>query len=473
MKKNSNQKKEDIEIISPKEITIENMCGATTSNLDANHRVQLLQLADDVFRKDLSAEKRFTLEVREGMNAIIAAGIIAAIADEAVHGDSTFSIVLKNNMYPQLIVAAKDMGITLPNIKALPQIENEKINIKSTEIKVSKEATEKINEEREVTETVPELDPEKIANMSENDLVKAITYILITGPKIGKSIKDTLIKIVDFMYKYRMALADKSENSAEAKLKYDSYTTEDWLNEAFNYVTPTFLIHGIGRGLISTIGLEKSPITAFCVLRKSFTNKEGIVEWDDESIAYATKAIVRFVANEIICKEKTNMNNLDKKDKNYEDNVNNHKSAINHYIEILNDLTNCDPEIIRTLISKTENKDITAMKIFDRIKEQYYPTKTTMFKNMNYNIEQLAGYIINLFRDKGSKLIDYSKDNIKNLEPFTPEEIKEMQKTGGEKKSKKNDSDSSTEKDKTEKDKTEKDETENKKQNKKQNKLKK
>lgn len=414
--------------VNPSQINAKNLAGSTQSSLDANHRVDLLHLADDIFRKDPDAERKFSLEVRDGVNAIVAAGVVAAIADEAVYGNSTFSAVLNHTMYPQLVVAAKDMGIALPNIKALPVDENGNVTVDSKEVKVSKEAKEKLTEEHAIEDEKPELDPVKVASMSEEDLKKALQYLLIVGPK-KTNIKNTLVSVVDFMRTYRMTMADKAENAAEAKLKYDDYTVDQWLMDAFSYVKPTFLLHGIGRGLITMASLDKSPISSFCILRKTLSDPEtGQPVWDEQSIADAVKAIIYLVANNAIADEQKNLDALDKKAKDYKDVSEKYKNSIQHYKDILGYVTNPDPEIISSLIEKMDkDKDPVAIKIYGRIKDQYYPNSARGgFKNMDYNIVQHAGIICNMFKPLADQDETYAEINLHDLVAYTTEEIKEM-----------------------------------------------
>ena len=414
--------------VNPSQINTKNLAGSTQSSLDANHRVDLLHLADDIFRKDPDAERKFSLEVRDGVNAIVAAGVVAAIADEAVYGNSTFSAVLNHTMYPQLLVAAKDMGITLPNVKALPVDENGNVTVDSKEVKVSKKAKEKLTEEHAIEDEKPELDPVKVASMSEEDLKKALQYLLIVGPK-KTNIKNTLVSVVDFMRTYRMTMADKAENSAEAKLKYDNYTVDQWLMDAFSYVKPTFLLHGIGRGLITMASLDKSPISSFCILRKTLSDPEtGQPVWDEQSIADAVKAIIYLVANNAIADEQKNLDALDKKAKDYKDVSEKYKNSIQHYKDILGYVTNPDPETVSSLIEKMDkDKDPVAIKIYGRIKDQYYPNSARGgFKNMDYNIVQHAGIICNMFKPLADQDETYAEINLHDLVAYTTEEIKEM-----------------------------------------------
>lgn len=416
------------------QITTKNMTGSTSSKLDANHRVALLDLADSIFRRDPNAEQRFTVEIRENVNAIVAAGVVASLADEAVYGDSTFSAVLKGTMYPQLVVTAKDMGITLPNIKALPTNKDGDVQIESKQIKVSKQAKEKLAEEHAIEEEKPELDPVKVAQMDEDALRKALNYLLIVGPK-KTNIKTTLVNVVDFMREYRMNLADKAENAADAKLKYDNYTVDQWLMDAFSYVKPTFLLHGIGRGLCSMVSLEKGPVSAFCILRKSLTNPDDkTVVWDDQSIADGVKAIVYLVAKNAIDDEQKNLDALDKKAKDYKDVSAKYQASIKHYQDILNWLGTPDADYISGFLKRVdEDKDPFAIKLMGRLADAYYPGKARGgFKNYDYNIVQHMGIICNMFKDELSKDETYMEANLSDLVAYTEDEIREMRKAEAE-----------------------------------------
>ena len=420
------------EAVNPTKMTAKNMAGTTHSSLDANHRVDLLSLAHKMFKEDPDAPRKYTVDFLDSMDKIMAAGIVSALADEAAYGEGSFSVILNHTMYPQLVIAAKEMGITLPNVKNLPVNEEGKVEVSKEQIRMSKEAKEELKKEKEIIDEKPELDPVKVANMDDEALNKALSYLLIQGPKTSK-IKDTLVSVVDFMRSYSMAIADKADNAAEAKLKYDDYTTGQWLEMAFSHVKPTFLLHGIGRGLVSTICLEKSPITAFCIMRKSMTKDDGTVEWDDQSIADATKSIAIFVAKDCIAKEKANMEALDPKAKDYKDIKAKYEAAIQHYESCIEWITSNDSGIVENLITGLENDDPVLSKIYQRIRDRYYPNKSReVFKNLDTNVQQRAGIILNMFKEEGTRNLNYSETNISELVQYTKEELEEKRKAAVE-----------------------------------------
>lgn len=410
------------------QMTTKNAVGQTRSSLDANHRVDLLGLAHKVFKEDPDAGRKYSLDFLDAMDSVIAAGIVSALADEAAFGEGSFSVVLQHKLYPQLVLAAKEMGVTLPTPKNLLPAEDGTVTVNKEQIKLSKEVKEELKNEKAIENEQPELDPKKVAEMDEEALRKALTYIMITGPK-ATNVKNTLVKIVDFMREYRMTLADKAENAAEAKLKYDDYTTGQWLDDAFSFIKPTFLISGIGRGMTTNVAYEKTPISAFCILRKNMTDKDGNVEWDDQSIADAAKSMIIFVAKDNIEKEKKGLDALDKKAKDYKDVAAKYEASIRRYEDCIETVKNPSFSVIDHIIEGLERDDETLKKMYYRVRDAYYKGKSRdMIKNLDTNVIQHAGIILNMFREPGTQNIDYNVANLSELVQYTEEELKEKAK---------------------------------------------
>ena len=139
------------------QMTTKNAVGQTRSSLDANHRVDLLGLAHKVFKEDPDAGRKYSLEFLDAMDSVIAAGIVSALADEAAFGEGSFSVVLQHKLYPQLVLAAKEMGVTLPTPKNLPPAEDGTVTVNKEQIKLSKEAKEELKNEKAIEDEQPEL----------------------------------------------------------------------------------------------------------------------------------------------------------------------------------------------------------------------------------------------------------------------------------------------------------------------------
>lgn len=419
------------------QFTANNAVGSTNSQLDANHRVQLLDLADRVFNRP-GAEKVFTLDLRENVNAIVAAGVVSALADEAAFGNSTFSAVLKSSMYPQLVVTAKDMGIKLPEMKALCVKEDGTVEVNSNEVKVSKETKEQMKKEKEVVAAGDagdiELDPEKVAELDEEALVKALKYLFITSFQRGKvGVKATIENTVDFMQKYRTALAKKAENSEEAIANYNSRTMYEWLADISKYVEPTMISKGIGMGLVALVDIESSPLSAFLTLREALCDKETKKPaWSDQEIADATRFFIEFICKNEIEKERKAIDNLDSKQKDYKSIVVKHEEVIANYEKRISYVTNFSFDICEKMCTEEGDKTPFIVKASNRIKEQYYPECDKAVPNSRYtgldeNLRQRSGIILNLFRAPGNYHQNYSEANLTNIEIMSIEDWQKMQ----------------------------------------------
>lgn len=401
-------------------------------DLDANRQVDLLTLTDKVFGKP-DAESKYGKEVVESMNEVLAAGVAAVWAEQAVLSTTPFANCIKTAYLPQIKQVAERMGITFLE-KALPAPDKDgNVTITKEAIKVSKETKEEIKKEAKATESIPELDPKKIT--SEEDLKKALRYIMITDPKKGK-IHQMLTHTVDFIRAYRMEEAHNAENTVEAMKNLDNRTVGEWLHDAFSLVTPTLLMRGIGGGMANTVGLFKSPIVAFFILRRYF-DLEDTNTWNDQDVASAVKEIVRLVTTSRIEENRKDLA-LAKGEKKDDNVIKKYEETIAHHEEILKNIISPDKSVVENLLVNKENGDTEANRIYRKIREYYFPKATgTLYKNLDYNIVQYAGIITNLFRDSMDKIEGYELSNILELTPMSKEEIEALQKAEKEAEEKK------------------------------------
>lgn len=448
-------------VVAPSEQVRNLMTKNNPKNLDANHQVDLLGLAAEFFKRDSDAPSKYGEKVVESMNRITACGIIAVMAEQAVEGDSKFAFTLRESAYPMLESVAKDMGITIPSIKSLPAgNEAGTVVVDSKDAKPSAETAKKVKEEKDIESAGNageiELDPKKVAHMSEDDLKKALEYLLVIMPKTKKSIKDALVDTVDFMHEYRIELARQAENSTDAMNKIEDRSMYEWLKDIFSYVKPTILLHGIGIGMKNKILESGSPIGSFLILRKNLTDKEtGKVCWDDQSIADTVRAIIEFICNDTIKTEKDAIENMDPKDAQLEAVKKGHESVIAKCEEALKMLNDVNFDIIE----KYSNGDADALKELGRIIPAYCTaTETTKddkgkettttgcaidlnerprYNGLESNIKQYAGIIINLFRPAGNKNQNYCEANLVEITKMTMEEYLEAKKAEKEAESKK------------------------------------
>ena len=414
-------KTEVIQEVTPKDVTPEKVISRKNSGLDANHQVELLGLASKFFHDDPDAVHKYGKDVTDNMNRITAAGIVVALADEAVNGTSFFSAVMNKSAYPMLVSVAKDMGIELPEIKKL-EVKDDIVTVNSSDIEVSEETKEELKTENIVekkgSEGSIELDPVKVAHLDENALKEALKYLLVTSLKHSKSIKDALVQTVDFMHDYRIELARQAENSTEAMNKYEDRTMYEWLSDIFYYVKPTTHMKGIGQGMWALVEREHSPLSAFLILRGALTDKETKKAcWDDQSIADTVRAFVELICMDNIEKEKVALGELDQKKKGYRELAKAHEDQIKRNEDVMKSLHDISFTIVDHY-GDSEFKDEHLKPImnmaFGRLRKLYYPecALDKHYDGIYENMKIRGGIILNLFRAPGEKNSVYGEENL-------------------------------------------------------------
>lgn len=392
--------------------------------LDANHRVELMGLIRKTFVDEERPQFIAPTSTRVHMNKVLQIGLVAEIAQEAMSGKSSFAITLQKSGYSELLETAKELGVTLPSLKlieantstAVKKQGNVTVPVgKGSGVKISAEAKRQLEQDKEIQLSVPELDPLKIT--SEEDLAKAIDYMF----RRKKSFGQNLVDIVDFMRNYRMNQASQAENSTEAMQKLDERTTMGWLDDIFRYTKPSFITAGLSAGLCATIDQTKSPVRAFTILRESIKDGDGKIAWDDQSIADAVTAIVKWKCQLGIDADTANLEKLGDP-KKYDTQNKSMAESYNKSIATMKDRINVvispSTDFMTSFIEKLnagEKNHVTLAGIIRRI---YYPetltdeNKNKTYENLNDLIIQHIGIIFNMFCPIDSQLNEYSNANL-------------------------------------------------------------
>ena len=410
--------------------------GKGSASLSLDGQVRLLDLASRRFVENPNAEGKYGKEFVDSMDRLTAAGIVAVFADVAANDTSQFAYVINKSCYPALVSAANSIGVTLPDVKLLaaPVDNNGNVNdnavvVKTEQIKVSEETKTQAQEEKKIAEQGAagkiELDPVKVAHMSEEDLKNALTYILVTNLKKHKSPKNALVEAVDFMQAYRLELAEQAENAGEAKEKIAERSMREILQDAFKYVKPTIHLKGIGVGMRDKMVDSGSVLGAFLILRNHMTDKGADKpDWDDQSIADATSVLIEIVAQERVDENKERLASLDPKDKDYKTKKSCYEHEIKENEDILNELSNVSFNVLES-DSKSIAND------FGRIIEQYFKdvdvAERPRYDNLEANIKMQAGIILNLFRAPGNKNQNYDESNLLEIKKIPLEEYEKRQ----------------------------------------------
>lgn len=401
--------------------------------LDANHQVDLLNGLDRHFMQPNAATKLgISQETVDKVNAFTAHGWVAVAATEGMFGTSAFAQTIRASMLPAIVDAANDMGMKIDQ-KMLPApAADGTIQIPSEAIKPSKEAKEQLKKEHDILEKKPNVDPTKITNDAE--LKDAINFIMADAKNGWEKIKNAIA----FYRSYLGVKASKSEKKDEELEALKNKSNIELLDEIKGVIHDCpIVLSGMGRAMGTFTGSTKSPVSAFCMLRNSATNrKTGECELSDHEVADYTRAIVTWVNelsienyNNRIAEHEKNLAvlNKDKKKnaegiKDVEGKIESCKNSIEHCKDVIEYVTNPSTDFVDTLIddykdAKSDNNKA-ASTIFKNVFESYYSNvdvEKTDIATIRHNVQQRAGIIVNLFRDPTTPNPEYNEANLTEM----------------------------------------------------------
>lgn len=411
--------------------------------LDANHQVDLLNGLDRHFMRPNAAEKLgISQETVDKVNAFTAHGWVAVAATEGMFGTSAFAQTIRASMLPAIVDAANDMGMKIDQ-KMLPApAADGTLQIPAEAIKPSKEAKEQLKKEHDILEKKPNVDPTKITNNAE--LKDAINFVMADAKNGWEKIKNSIA----FYRSYLGVQASKSEKKDKELEALKQKSDLDLLNEIKSVIHDCpIVLSGMGRAMGTFTGSTKSPVSAFCMLRNSATDrKTGKCELSDREVADYTRAIVTWVNelsienyNQRIAEHEKNLAvlNKDKKKnvegiKDVEGKIESCKNSIEHCKDVIDYVTNPSTEGVDTLIDDYKNaksdNNKSASTIFKTVFESYYSDvdlEKTDISSVRHNVQQRAGIIVNLFRDPTTPNPEYSEANLVEMVIAEPEGKKE------------------------------------------------
>lgn len=446
-------KVETAEVISAEESTkvFEKTLNANQygQGLDSNRRVDLLTSLTKVFHDDPEAAKRYnmTSETVENINQCTAIGLVTVLAQEVAFGENPFSRTMRPAVLEKISTAAKLIGITI-DTKALPAPdENGNVVITDKDVKIPIEVKKQLKEEKKTLENAPEMNVNKIN--SEDELRTVLTYLLSQR-------KDYIVNIQKAISIYSAFLEKQEKGSTKG------ITRIQLLNKLIKLVGKApIVVTGIGNFLYSATATTKSPVSAFCHLHNTVTDrKTGKCDIEDNFIAEVVRELVLWAidlkVNEIekgIESIKENIKVLSKDKKKNEkaiDEQNKRIEVLKHNIEHHNSVAKfvIEPSIepIETLLEKKGQKDMAACKLYKSLLESLYfglDLEKYTPGSVNQNMIKQAGVITNLFRDPLAKIIGYTQGDVPELKEV--DETEENSKVDSEKESKSEPKDDSKE----------------------------
>lgn len=388
----------------------------------------------------------------DGITMLAQATIVDIGIGEIATGTSAVGVisVINEKNYGFFRDMAQEMGVVLPEFKALPAPTEEQLKkagiagalpgakmITIEKKNVSKEAIEKKKEEIRATEKAVE-NPTEVKNADQ--LKASLTAMLVkpVADEENKTKPDPRIqRTINFYNGYLTIQANASENKEEALKKVKEKTRIQLLEEISEIVGPCpFALSGIAKFLRNRASETGSPISAYTFYRRCAIAKGE--EIDDQYVADVVRTILIWSCKSNIAEFTKLLENQEKTVKNEkgaaktatEDAIRYNKTQIEEMNRIIAEVTNPTFDGVDTLIEdyKSDEKSekyAMAHRIVDDVMKTYYPdvdrTKVdeeTMLKNA----QQHAGIIVNMFRDKLSQSINYSESNLVEMAEKKAEE---------------------------------------------------
>lgn len=398
----------------------------SAAGLDPNHRVDLLKMIHETFHEDPDAVRRtgMTQDAIDKINRVAAIGQIAVLAEEITIANNPFSLTMRPATIAMINELGAEIGLNV-NTAALPAPDKDgNVTVSSTDLKVAPETKKQIKKEKELRESEIDLDVRNVKD--EADLIKVLTWFLSQR----KDFYDNIQKAISFYISYLTLKAESSENKEEELAKIKELSRVDILNAIINLVkTAPIVVNGIGSFLYNITVATKSPIPAFCSFRNTTVDKKtGLSSVDDQMIADLVRMLIVWHVNLKIAKTKEaivrfeeDLKILNKDAKKNKEGIADVKSKIEtmqkniaHFEEAKEFVTMPSIETAHNLIEDYKAKKSEALKIFKSITDSFYSDidlYNVNIKDMQYNVEQYAGIITNLFRSPLERFQEYSEAN--------------------------------------------------------------
>lgn len=448
----------DVKVVNPTKIT----------GLSQGEKVAYLtavQKERDEIRN--AGEGNFLKEHVKGLSIIAQAAILDIAAGEIACGTSAMGFIIAKNeeSYSALLGMAAAQGIKLPAFKTLPSPTKEQLKSVGLEaiepnnavlVKIDNKAVSDDTKKKKTEEGI--LVSKAVDNPAEiegeEQLRASLAAMLIKSVKDGIDRPDTRVqRTIKFYRGYLTIQANKIEDAEEKKAaleKVKNSSRIQMLTEISEIVgSCPFAINGVAKFLRNYTNETNSPISAFCLYRRSAV-PEGDGTIDDAYLADVVRVIIIWSCNSQIAECQSLIDSNKKLAKNEkgsakvatETSIRVNEEKIKELQGIINIVTNPSFDVVDNLIANynSENKESVEYKLAHRIVHNimgsYYPDVKSEELDENImlnNVQQRAGIITNLFRDSMTQSIKY---NEANLVPMAKKEAEKEEETEKEEPSK-------------------------------------
>ena len=385
--------------------------------------------------------------VVESLSLLAQATILDIAVGQIANGTSATGHILVANEknYETLRALAIELGVKLPDFKALPAPTEEQLKAQGlerllpsetkmvvvSEKNVSKEAIEKKKAEIRETEKAVE-NPADVKN--DEQLKASLTAMLIkpiANDEANKNRPDPRVqRTINFYNGYLTIKANNSENKEEALKKVKDKSRIQLLTEISEIIGPCpFALSGIAKFLRNRAYETGSPISSYCFYRRCAIEKGKDV--DDLYVADLVRTI-------LVWSCKSNIAEFTKLLETQEKNVKNEKGAaktateaairynktqIEEMKRIIDEVSEPTFDCVDSLIEDYNSDDKSekyalAHRIVDDIMKTYYPEVDRAKvdeMSMLAAVQQRAGIIINMFRNPLNQNQAYCEANLSDI----------------------------------------------------------
>ena len=413
--------------------------------LDANHQIDLLTGLKGMIHDDPDAGKKYGIPETaiDTINKVVTNGFMVAMINEIQFGKSAFAMRMKVSQLEAIKEFAPMIGVTIDD-KALPApAEDGTVELESKSVIISDETKAAAKAEKEIVDKQPTVNPSEIEN---NDQLKDSLNFILSDNETTPQFYDRIEKAVSFYKSYLQIIAKKANDDA----KYTEIENKSRVNLLMEISkichNIPFSTAGLAKYMLESTKNQKSPLKAFLSFKKATMSSDIKVKPGDQLISDIVKVLIIWAAdsdiervNVNIKKSNDNLAILNKDTKKNAKAIELEKKKIEVYnsdIEVLNNVSNIIANPTSDIVTEIEEilggkkpADRTATFLIKNISEIYYPNADENdpknVEALNNNIVQMAGVIINMFRDPNANNIAYSIGNLKEIK--TTEDSKESE----------------------------------------------
>lgn len=399
----------------------EKIASAEQAGMDPNHRIDNMRMLYSYFHENNGdAARKFGVsdETIQKMDHYVFLANCAEAAIEMQCSKTPFALVMSKAMAGEMAEAFSELNINVGTkfLEAKPDKDGN-VTLSSSDVKVSREAKTAIAKTVEARKKVVITDPTKIEN--DDQLKESLTHMLASNT-FFKDFKATL----NFYRSVRQLQNKKAGNDTKAAA-YKDMPFDKLIKEIEDLIIDCpFIVGGYGSALYRMLVDSKSIVYPFSSLYLNSKNtKVGDPTLTESEVVSITRALINWKIDHEIANKQKSLDVLNKDKKANKAAIAKKEAEIAEIEGYRTLLLEPTAEFADKLLENRKDKDpkvsLPARRAYDNIRRAYYPETNRgngkKFANIDENVQQRAGIIINMFRDPTVPLSNYNIGNLTDL----------------------------------------------------------